>query len=108
MISRAQCHAKRSNDITEMIGLVDAVAPVGGKPGRPRQRPEGFMPTVAMTEIKSAENTSINKSNAVSKGDEHLPPKVHRGRLPAQAMDARNPPGSHPPPASRRLSQRIR
>ena len=28
------------NDVTQALPLVDAIPPVGGKPGRPRQRPD--------------------------------------------------------------------
>ena len=36
----ASLTAANRNDITEMLPLVDAVPPVAGKPGRPRQRPD--------------------------------------------------------------------
>lgn len=29
-----------TNDVTQLIPLVDAIPPVRGKPGRPRRRPE--------------------------------------------------------------------
>src|SRR5262249_15037691 len=32
--------AANVNEVTQLIPLVDAVPPVGGKPGHPRQRPE--------------------------------------------------------------------
>ena len=35
----ASLTAANRNDIPEMVALVDAVPPVGGKPGRPRRRP---------------------------------------------------------------------
>jgi transposase len=32
--------AANAPDVTELLGLVDSIAPVGGKPGRPRRRPD--------------------------------------------------------------------